>query len=88
MGSAASCSLVFNPAYVEPWLARLVQRLLEGSPAVLALFRKVPYRDAPPDYIRLVVYRYHFTDPATKRASGRWWERAELGMSAPMTLKQ
>jgi hypothetical protein len=37
-----------NPAYVEPWLARLVQRLLEGSPAVLGLFRKIPYRSPPP----------------------------------------
>jgi hypothetical protein len=77
-----------NPAYVEPWLARLVQRLLEGSPAVLRLFRKIPFRDAPPDYIRLVVYRYHFSDPATKQATGRWWERTEIGGSEPMTLRR
>jgi len=77
-----------NPVYVEPWLARLVQRLLEGSPAVLALFRMIPYRDAPPDYIRLVVYRYHFSNPATKRATGRWWDRTEIGRSEPMTLRR
>jgi lipase maturation factor 1 len=77
-----------NPTYVEPWLARLVQRLLEGSPAVLGLFRKIPYRDAPPDYIRLVIYRYHFSDPATKRATGRWWDRTEIGRSEPMTLRR
>lgn len=77
-----------NPAYVEPWLSRLVQRLLEGSPPVLALFRKIPYRDTPPKYIRLVVYRYHFSDPATKRATGRWWNRTEVGMSAPMHLRR
>ena len=64
------------------------ERLLEGSPAVLALFRKIPYRDAPPDYIRLVVYRYHFSDPATKRATGRWWDRMEIGRSEPMTLRR
>ena len=77
-----------NPSYVEPWLARLVQRLLEGSPAVLALFRKIPYGDGPPDRIRLVVYCYHFSDPATKRATGRWWDRTEIGRSEPMTLRR
>ena len=77
-----------NPSYVEPWLAWLVQRLLEGSPAVLGLFRKIPFRDAPPDYIRLVIYRYHFSDPATKRATGRWWDRIEIGRSEPMTLRR
>jgi len=77
-----------NPGYVEAWLARLAERLLEGSPAVLGLFRKVPYRDAPPDYIRLAVYRYHFSDLATKRATGRWWDRVEIGRSEPMSLRR
>lgn len=76
-----------NPAFVEPWLKNLLMRLLEGSPPVLSLLRNNPFRDAPPDYIRLMVYRYHFSDSATKRASGRWWERSEIGKSAPMTLK-
>lgn len=74
-----------NPAFIEPWLASLVRRLLEGSPPVLALFRTVPFR-APPAYIRLVVYRYHFSDLATKRGGGEWWKRREIGASAPMML--
>ena len=77
-----------NPAFVEPWLKNLVLRLLEGSPAVIALFRKVPFRDVPPAYIRLVVYRYHFTDWATRRTGGGWWQRSETGESAPMTLTE
>jgi lipase maturation factor 1 len=76
-----------NPGYVETWLTRLVQRLLEGSPAVLGLFRTIPFTPAPPDYIRLKVYRYHFSDPATKRASGRWWNRTAIGRSEPMSLR-
>lgn len=76
-----------NPATVEPWLKSLLLRLLEGSPAVLGLFRSVPFRDQPPAYIRLVVFRYHFTDRATMLSSGRWWDRTEVGMSAPMALK-
>jgi len=75
-----------DPYHVEPWLSRLVKRLLEGSAAVQRLFRTVPYSDSPPEYIRLVVYRYHFTDLAAKRASGRWWDRVEIGRSEPMTL--
>jgi len=76
-----------NPDYVEEWLSRLLRRLLEGSPAVLGLFRTIPFSPAPPDYVRLVVYRYHFSDPATKRASGRWWSRSEIGRSEPMSLR-
>jgi hypothetical protein len=76
-----------DPTHVEPWLVQLVQRLLEGSQPVLSLFKTVPFRDAPPAAIRLVVYRYHLTDPATKRATGRWWDRIAVGMSAPMGKK-
>lgn len=77
-----------NPAYVEPWLTRLIQRLLEGSPAVLALFRKIPFGPTPPDYIRLAVFRYRFTEPVTKRTTGKWWDRTEIGISEPMTLRR
>jgi hypothetical protein len=76
-----------NPSFVEPWLQNLVMRLLEGSPPVVALFRTVPFRDFPPAYIRLKVYRYHFTDWAARRTGGMWWRRSEIGESAPMTLK-
>ena len=75
-----------NPAYVDPWLKNLLLRLLEGSPPVIGLFRTVPFRDVPPAYIRLVVYRYHFTDLAARRGGGGWWRRSEIGESAPMTL--
>ncbi|HEY4744286.1 MAG TPA: lipase maturation factor family protein [Desulfuromonadaceae bacterium] len=75
-----------DPTHVEPWLVRLVQRLLEGSPPVMSLFGTVPFRDAPPAAIRLVVYRYHLSAWATRRATARWWDRSRVGMSAPMSL--
>ena len=75
-----------NPRFVQPWLERLLMRLLEGSPPVLALFREVPFRDAPPAYVRLVAYRYRFTDLSTRRATGNWWTRTPYGASTPMTL--
>jgi hypothetical protein len=76
-----------NPTYVEPWLKSLLLRLLEGSPPVVALFRIAPFQGAPPAYIRLKVYRYHYTDLAARRNGGGWWRRSEVGESAPMTLK-
>lgn len=83
----------FDPAPFGITLAEFmyqmhVQRMLEGSPAVLGLFWKIPFSDTPPKYIRLEVCRYHFTDPDTKRFSGRCWNRTEIGKSEPMTFKR
>jgi len=75
-----------NPAGIDQWLLRLVQRLLEGSPPVLALFGKVPFPDSPPACIRLVLFRYHLSNWQTKRATGRWWDRSEAGRTEPLTL--
>ena len=60
----------------------LLLRLPEGSPSVVALFRTVPFRDVPPAYIRL----NHYADRATRRASGGWWRRSEIGENAPIQL--
>jgi len=76
-----------DPRTIEPWLGNLVVRLLEGSPPVLALLRHNPFAGAPPQHIRLSVYRYRFTSLAVRRAEGRWWERTLLGISSVMTLK-
>jgi hypothetical protein len=77
-----------NPSVIEPWLYNFVERLLEGSRPVLALLRKNPFPDHPPEYIRLIVYRYHFTNRKTKHDTGSWWERTLLGKTSPMSLKQ
>lgn len=76
-----------NPAMVEPWLMRLVRRLLEGSRPVLSLFGQVPFPNRPPLAIRLVVYDYLAGSLATKRAGGRWWERSEVGVSETFSLQ-
>jgi hypothetical protein len=46
---------------------------------VLALFRADPFRGAAPLAVRTVLWQYWFTDAATKRATGRWWDRKLLG---------
>jgi len=55
---------------------------------VLRLLRSNPFAEAPPRYIRAVVYRYHFTDPAARRATGAWWRRERLGLYAPVLTLQ
>ena len=77
-----------DPGSIEPWLGNLIVRLLQGSPAVLSLFRHNPFPASPPAYIRLTVYRYHFSSPALKRAQGLWWERTLVGRFQPMALKK
>ena len=68
----------------NPWFLQFCQRLLEGSPAVLALLARNPFPEAPPRYVRAVVYAYHFTDPATRRAEGTWWRRELKGLYCPV----
>jgi lipase maturation factor 1 len=76
-----------DPRTLEPWLRSMMVRLLEGSRAVSSLLERNPFPDTPPIYIRVVVYRYHFTSRQAKRADGSWWERSEVGRFRPMTLQ-
>jgi lipase maturation factor 1 len=55
----------------EHWVTQFFARVLQGERAVLALLERVPdeFRDAPPRYLRTVVYQYDFTPPG----SAHWW---------------
>jgi hypothetical protein len=59
----------------NPWFSRFLLRLLEGSPPVLRLLARNPFPNAPPRYIRALLYEYRFTTPEERRASGAWWKR-------------
>jgi hypothetical protein len=65
------------------WVIGLARRLLEGSPDVLGLVGVNPFPDGPPRYLRALLYDYRFTTPATRRATGRWWDRSLLGIYLP-----
>ncbi len=52
------------------WFVNFCQRLLQGSPDVLALLAKNPFPGKPPRYIRAEVYDYQFTNAAERRATG------------------
>jgi len=69
-----------GPWEQSSWVVLAQQRLLENSPSVLRLFRRNPFATGgPPVLVRTVRWQYWFTDLATKRKTGAWWRRRELG---------
>jgi hypothetical protein len=70
----------------NPWFVNFCVRLLQGSPEVLALLERNPFPNAPPRYIRAVVYEYHFTDFATRGKTGAWWRREPGATIFPLSL--
>jgi hypothetical protein len=67
----------------NPWIINFEYELLIGSPDVLALLQRNPFPDAPPHYLRAVVYQYRFTTFAEHRATGAWWHREISGLYLP-----
>jgi len=68
-----------GPWEQSQWVVLAQQRLVEGSPAVLELFAADPFHGRPPAMVRTVLWQYWFTDLATKRRTGLWWRRRDLG---------
>ncbi len=68
----------------NPWVAQLEDRLIEGSPPVLALFASNPFSGAPPRFVRATSWNYRFTDPRTRAATGAWWRREKQGPYGPV----
>ena len=64
-----------------PWTLHLVWKLLHNDPGTLSLLAGNPFPDAPPRFIRAVLYEYHFAPPGN--ATGAWWERRPLGIWIP-----
>ena len=73
----------------EPWFRNFCLRLLEGSPHVTRLLARDPFGGRAPHYVRGVLYRYQFSDAATRRKEGAWWTRERLGeYSPPLSLQR
>jgi predicted DCC family thiol-disulfide oxidoreductase YuxK len=70
----------------NPWFVNFLARLLEGSPDVLALLGHNPFPDAPPRFVRALLYDYKFTrhgeDPRA------WWKRELIGTYCPAVSQQ
>ncbi len=67
----------------NPWLLRLMMRLLQGSPPVLELLEQNPFAGKPPRYVRAIVYDYRFTTFEERRQTGNWWKRELKGTYFP-----
>jgi lipase maturation factor 1 len=65
------------------WILRAEVLMLTNDRDVLSLFAANPFPNKPPKQIRAVLWRYWFTNLATKRATGMWWRREYLGLYAP-----
>ncbi|HUK64038.1 MAG TPA: lipase maturation factor family protein, partial [Dongiaceae bacterium] len=77
-----------DPTRPAPWFLMFEERLLEGSKPVTALLGVDPFPDAPPRYVRADIWLYHFSDAATRRATGAWWTRERGGPYVPvLTLR-
>jgi hypothetical protein len=77
-----------GPYRQSPWFSQLMLRLLQGSPQVLALLERNPFPQAPPKYIRAVLYDYQFSTWSERRERGDWWQRSLTGVYfPPVSLK-
>jgi hypothetical protein len=65
------------------WFGFFCDRLAEGSPAVLALIKRNPFPDAPPQHVRGVLYDYHFTNRQEHHTTGAWWYCERRGIYKP-----
>jgi Lipase maturation factor len=68
-------------APVEPWLVRLVGKLLQGDPAARALLAPGPFEDHPPRALRARYYRYEFTRGGEHPRA--WWKRTLVSEYLP-----
>jgi hypothetical protein len=67
----------------NPWVGTICERLLRGDPAVMGLFSGNPFPGRPPHYMRVVRYRYEFTDPPGRARTGNWWRRTPIDFYIP-----
>jgi hypothetical protein len=67
----------------SPWVVLTEERLLEGSPSVVGLFRADPFHGRPPSMVRTVLWQYWFTDVEARRRTRAWWRRKQLEPFSP-----
>ena len=73
-----------DPQRQAHWLFALVDRLFQNDPTALGLLDGNPFPGEPPAFIRLVLYRYHFTTP-DEGSDEDWWRRELTGyLSQPI----
>ena len=62
------------------WFDRFMHSLWRGNPQVTGLLRYNPFPDRPPQFLRVLAYRYNFTTPQERDETGHWWKAEYLGL--------
>jgi hypothetical protein len=65
--------------YADGWFGGFLTKLLQNDRSTVRLLRRNPFPDAPPVYVRALIYEYRFTTWQERRASGQWWRRSLIG---------
>lgn len=73
--------LLLGSRWGAPYFDVLLDRLQHRPWAVAPLFSEDPFAPEGPPYLRVAIYRYRFTDFATRAATGAWWQRERIGYS-------
>jgi hypothetical protein len=60
------------------WFTKFMLRLKEGSPQVLSLLINNPFPGKPSVYVRALLFRYFYTSPQQRKATGDILEREFL----------
>jgi hypothetical protein len=60
---------------VPRYFTALLEQLRAQPDHAAAFFAVDPFRERAPQRLRVAVYRYRFTDSATRRETGAWWSR-------------
>jgi lipase maturation factor 1 len=63
---------------MSSWFQAFLVRLATGDAAVIDLLDTNPFPNAPPRFIRIVLYQYRFTTAAERRKTGNWWHREQV----------
>jgi len=80
--------LPFGHFRYDAWLGEFIYCLLKGNREVLALLRGNPFPDAPPRFVRALMYEYVFSTAEEKKKHGWWWHREFVReFTPPMMLK-
>lgn len=59
------------------WTVHLVSKLLHNDASAISLFANNPFPNAPPRYVRAVLYKYRFVKP---NAQHLWWNRERVSL--------
>ena len=68
-----------SSSYSDSWLQPLAEKLLAADRQTLGLLRYDPFHGERPTFLRARLFRYRFTTPEERRATGAWWVREPVG---------